>query len=90
MQISIHTLCEEGDLKQAQKRGCKIISIHTLCEEGDFLLIFLIILFARFQSTPSVKRATKEATEEAEEVRISIHTLCEEGDINSFNSKGVK
>ena len=33
--ISIHTLCEEGDIQEAKKSGITDISIHTLCEEGD-------------------------------------------------------
>ena len=35
VKISIHALCEEGDL--AVKNSCvhEAISIHALCEEGD-------------------------------------------------------
>ena len=34
--ISIHALCEEGDLHTGHHAGCAIdISIHALCEEGD-------------------------------------------------------
>ena len=33
--ISIHTLCEEGDLVKKIAEISRIISIHTLCEEGD-------------------------------------------------------
>ena len=37
MQISIHALREEGDIK-AQEKGEKVkISIHALREEGDML-----------------------------------------------------
>ena len=78
--ISIHTLCEEGDRHHADHHSYNHISIHTLCEEGDFLLIFLIILFVRFQSTPSVKRATYHLYKIIRGLQISIHTLCEEGD----------
>ena len=35
--ISIHALCEEGDLDQQQKRKSQSISIHALCEEGDVI-----------------------------------------------------
>ena len=33
--ISIHTLCEEGDILNILLKKDEIISIHTLCEEGD-------------------------------------------------------
>ena len=36
MAISIHTLCEEGDIiKHLTNAQHREISIHTLCEEGD-------------------------------------------------------
>ena len=34
-QISIHTLCEEGDANYSDCLILVDISIHTLCEEGD-------------------------------------------------------
>ena len=37
-----------------------------------------------FQSTPSVKRATKDIDDFNKKVSISIHTLCEEGDDKFF------
>ena len=34
--ISIHALCEEGDVFDVLREHlCDIISIHALCEEGD-------------------------------------------------------
>ena len=33
--ISIHALCEEGDMHDLQLRPKAWISIHALCEEGD-------------------------------------------------------
>ena len=33
--ISIHALCEEGDLAELQNIMMRAISIHALCEEGD-------------------------------------------------------
>ena len=33
--ISIHALCEEGDLASVGGFFCLLISIHALCEEGD-------------------------------------------------------
>ena len=35
LQISIHALCEEGDLQGHQRDPRDRISIHALCEEGD-------------------------------------------------------
>ena len=35
MNISIHTLCEEGDIFFDEFLSREKISIHTLCEEGD-------------------------------------------------------
>ena len=56
--ISIHTLCEEGDQIAFKYAGILAISIHTLCEEGDNTWVLTLTLKNRFQSTPSVKRAT--------------------------------
>ena len=33
--ISIHALCEEGDMPCSLSSPCQWISIHALCEEGD-------------------------------------------------------
>ena len=57
--ISIHTLCEEGDVQVSplQYQQHKI-SIHTLCEEGDSIHFSFLTIWHQFQSTPSVKRAT--------------------------------
>ena len=33
--ISIHALCEEGDVDRADVPEGVVISIHALCEEGD-------------------------------------------------------
>ena len=52
LQISIHTLCEEGDniilnLKQQEQ-----ISIHTLCEEGDCFRVWFFHLWHYFNPHP--------------------------------------
>ena len=59
------------------------ISIHTLCEEGDGQINKFSGSYSRFQSTPSVKRATLFIFIFFLSIGISIHTLCEEGDNNS-------
>ena len=33
--ISIHALCEEGDVEVEAGDAAAVISIHALCEEGD-------------------------------------------------------
>ena len=58
MSISIHTLCEEGDVYSISKSPNLAISIHTLCEEGDIQRAKPFDNVLTFQSTPSVKRAT--------------------------------
>ena len=79
--ISIHTLCEEGDSIISSTNIRQSISIHTLCEEGDEIYHFQAVQKFQFQSTPSVKRATKSKKREHKDIEISIHTLCEEGDV---------
>ena len=57
--ISIHTLCEEGDIKMKKTLVFNgYISIHTLCEEGDTGTPERGGVCIIFQSTPSVKRVT--------------------------------
>ena len=57
--ISIHALCEEGDLVNvAVKQLQEFISIHALCEEGDMLRYCASCPVGKFLSTPSARRAT--------------------------------
>ena len=57
--ISIHALREEGDSKSVQSIPIhERISIHALREEGDVTPVFMRLLFHRFLSTPSARRAT--------------------------------
>ena len=56
--ISIHALCEEGDLAGPQAGQGRRISIHALCEEGDDAAIKEMDEVAEFLSTPSARRAT--------------------------------
>ena len=79
-QISIHTLCEEGDDVARLAEDLETISIHTLCEEGDVFVLSWQLPSKLFQSTPSVKRATSSYASSTGTFSISIHTLCEEGD----------
>ena len=78
--ISIHALCEEGDVYfRSEYTATSGISIHALCEEGDVSTLELYLLM-QFLSTPSARRATAECRLDDGIIYISIHALCEEGD----------
>ena len=58
------------------------ISIHALREEGDRVGAKGDVAYSEFLSTPSARRATREAYELLDSPdQISIHALREEGDI---------
>ena len=78
--ISIHALCEEGDLPHLVNVLVVDISIHALCEEGDGDPGGPAPVRYRFLSTPSARRATGGGGGPGGGVDISIHALCEEGD----------
>ncbi len=59
--ISIHALREEGDEDGGGVGSHSLISIHALREEGDMSISGLTAMTAAFLSTPSARRATKEA-----------------------------
>ena len=80
--ISIHALCEEGDVSQNHNNTwSKSISIHALCEEGDFWSSARFCGASVFLSTPSARRATRLPGGLGRVPNISIHALCEEGDV---------
>ena len=82
--ISIHALRGEGDKEQRDNYKAQAdISIHALRGEGDFATKKTLSGAIRFQSTPSVGRATKIAREIGKYIGISIHALRGEGDENS-------
>ena len=56
--ISIHALCEEGDVVLIGQFAGGVISIHALCEEGDVMDNAYQTLLGQFLSTPSARRAT--------------------------------
>ena len=56
--ISIHALCEEGDLRHKGGLDLIEISIHALCEEGDRRRARQCRCIYKFLSTPSARRAT--------------------------------
>ena len=81
--ISIHALCEEGDVDRADVPEGVVISIHALCEEGDPYIQPRSYDEILFLSTPSARRATAVQCAVAVQPDISIHALCEEGDSES-------
>ena len=60
--------------------GVGFISIHALRGEGDIVDRFGLCVITRFQSTPSVGRATFPVRNRKKIRRISIHALRGEGD----------
>ncbi len=80
--ISIHALREEGDGDYfGLPTNIGNISIHALREEGDLTpLLFLLVFFFLFLSTPSARRATFSEISGKQLKYISIHALREEGD----------
>ena len=60
LDISIHALHAESDCYvQDRRRGVYHISIHALHAESDNMSTLTFILARLFQSTPSMRRATK-------------------------------
>ncbi len=56
--VSIHALQAEGDLPAAGRPAVCRVSIHALHAEGDSLPSNSRMIWRRFQSTPSTRRAT--------------------------------
>ena len=50
--ISIHALCEEGDLSMRHRFKPAGISIHALCEEGDWIRRYLVYFDFNFYPRP--------------------------------------
>ena len=57
--ISIHTFLAEGDISELDFSEEVAISIHTFLAEGDYYPILGEELHEEFQSTPSLRKATK-------------------------------
>ena len=63
--ISIHALREEGDPGKCRREALHPrISIHALREEGDAAKIRGLLDTAKFLSTPSARRATRDPSED--------------------------
>ena len=80
--ISIHALCEEGDLQVHHLFNLgKAISIHALCEEGDPCPGFLLLRPDNFYPRPLRGGRHERKFTLSFSSEISIHALCEEGDM---------
>ena len=88
-EISIHALRGEGDVFFPIIVKCFFISIHALRGEGDDRPAISLPLSTRFQSTPSVGRATINMPSFAERLNISIHALRGEGDEVYYKHKSA-
>ena len=79
--ISIHALCEEGDLEEvrASLEGLKFLSTPS-ARRATLQARPRYRAHRRFLSTPSARRATNIKAEGSGHLLISIHALCEEGD----------
>ena len=85
--ISIHTLCEEGDMFLLVAFVFHFLFQSTPSVKRATTTVVLIKTQYPFQSTPSVKRATCiKSCQTWKKEKISIHTLCEEGDFRIFNN----
>ena len=78
--ISIHALCEEGDVVMVIMSSSQDISIHALCEEGDPFQVSELCCYYHFYPRP-LRGGRPSAMPSIATIRaISIHALCEEGD----------
>ena len=79
--ISIHALLAESDhAPSVTLRAKSNISIHALLAESDFKLGQLNLVFHKFLSTLSLRRATAPNRRPCRSSRISIHALLAESD----------
>ena len=81
LKISIPAFREEGDLTLANQFHRVEISIPAFREEGDAFLPFFFSFFSKFQSPPSVRKATFPISRFFSAKIISIPAFREEGDL---------
>ena len=78
--ISIHALCEEGDLPTSIMRDMKDYFYPRPLRGGRLASVSEYASEPKFLSTPSARRATRRGRKQPQRGAISIHALCEEGD----------
>ncbi len=79
MAVSIHAFLEEGDRIQFWDLRVAAVSIHAFLEEGESAAQRRQRL-DRFQSTPSLRKASGSTPESSCWGGVSIHAFLEEGD----------
>ena len=80
--ISIHALLAESDRPPALINLIIRISIHALLAESDYAVqIIVVIMYALFLSTLSLRRATHYDNYNLHCTEISIHALLAESDV---------
>ena len=82
--ISIHALCEEGDVRKVRAKSIDNIFLSTPSARRATGQRKAQGVTKVFLSTPSARRATIDQQAEIDSYLISIHALCEEGDIGHF------
>ncbi len=87
--ISIHALCEEGDIGMVRwgSRETKFLSTPSARRATSSLMNASRVIV--FLSTPSARRATRVSCDHWNAGAISIHALCEEGDFRVFNNAPI-
>ena len=84
--ISIHALRKESDsVKPWPRQENQRISIHALRKESDLACFSFCFLPWLFQSTLSVRRATRFTVFNYDQIAISIHALRKESDEQGRN-----
>ena len=78
--ISIHALCEEGDLQVLHGLYVHLYFYPRPLRGGRLLRLTAGAVLDAFLSTPSARRATSKSFTAFTFTCISIHALCEEGD----------
>ena len=81
--ISIHALRKESDFFLPSSSKTADISIHALRKESDTIRKLRIVNVI-FQSTLSVRRATRRNRLSGRTIGISIHALRKESDFRRF------
>ena len=84
--ISIHALRKESDIFPYLGIRNRDISIHALRKESDIMLSPSVALANIFQSTLSVRRATRQHARDTDNIDISIHALRKESDFCQHHS----
>ena len=83
--ISIHTLCEEGDIDSFNSKGAKKIFQSTpSVKRATIFLVCRDILHSNFNPHPLWRGRRSFSAFGISFSGISIHTLCEEGDCSAI------